>query len=412
MRRVINFFLIFLFSTTCFGQSKTLDDYLQHAIKNSPLIKDLNNQILSARLDSVRIRAGFKPQVTASSAGLYAPVIKGYGYSSAITNGQFLNGLITVSKAFVGKGYLNAQFAALGIQNDSLRNSINLSEQDLRRTIIGQYITAYGSLQQQRFNQEVVDLLSKEENLLKRLTRSNVYRQSDYLTFLVTLKQARLQLSQSRLQYKTDYATLNYLSGIADTTIFEIAKPELQRNVAVTDRSTSIFFKQYQLDSVRLANSRKLIDYSYRPRLSVFADGGYNSDLTAQYYRNFGTSIGFTVSMPLYDGGQRKLLYKKLLLEQETSKSYKAFFNNQYTQQINQLNQQINDYDKLVAEITDQLKYSESLIKVDTKLLQTGDLKIADLILAVNNYLSIKNLLTQNIISKLQLVNQLNYWSR
>ncbi len=412
MKYFFNLFLLFLTSATCLGQSKTLDDYLQQAVKNSPLLKDLHNQILSAQLDSVRIRAGFKPQVTASSAGMYAPVIKGYGYASAITNGQTLNGLITVSKAFIGKDYLNAQFAGLGIQRDSLRNSIKLSEQDLRRTIIAQYITAYGSLQQQHFNQEVVDLLSKEEDLLKRLTRSNVYRQSDYLTFLVTLKQAQLQLSQTRLQYKTDYATLNYLSGVADTAIFEITKPELQKTINTTDRSASIFFKQYQLDSIRLTNSRKLIDYSYRPKLSVFADGGYNSDLTSQYYKNFGTSVGFSVSMPLYDGGQRKLLYKKLSLEQETQRSYKAFFNNQYTQQINQLNQQISEYDKLIAEINDQFKYSESLIKVDTQLLQTGDLKIADLILAVNNYLTIKNLLTQNTVSRLQLINQLNYWSR
>ncbi|MFA6246797.1 MAG: TolC family protein [Mucilaginibacter sp.] len=412
MKYIINLFLLFLTSATCLGQTKTLDDYLQQAVKNSPLLKDLNNQILSAQLDSVRIKAGFRPQVTASSAGLYAPVIRGYGYASAITNGQTLNGLVTVSKAFIGKDYLNAQFAGLGLQRDSLRNSIKLSEQDLRRTIIGQYITAYGSLQQQRFNLEIVDLLSKEENLLKRLTRSNVYRQSDYLTFLVTLKQAQLQLSQTRLQYKTDYATLNYLSGVADTAIFEIAKPELQKTISTTDRNASIFFKQYQLDSIRLTNSRKLIDYSYRPKLSVFADGGYNSDLTAQYYKNFGTSVGFSVSMPLYDGGQRKLLYKKLSLEQETQRNYKAFFNNQYTQQINQLNQQIGEYDKLIAEINDQFKYSESLIKVDTQLLQTGDLKIADLILAVNNYLTIKNLLTQNTINRLQLINQLNYWSR
>jgi outer membrane protein TolC len=412
MKYIINLFLLFLTSATCLGQTKTLDDYLQQAVKNSPLLKDLNNQILSAQLDSVRIKAGFRPQVTASSTGMYAPVIRGYGYASAITNGQTLNGLVTVSKAFIGKDYLNAQFAGLGLQRDSLRNSIKLSEQDLRRTIIGQYITAYGSLQQQRFNQEIVDLLSKEENLLKSLTRSNVYRQSDYLTFLVTLKQAQLQLSQTRLQYKTDYATLNYLSGVADTAIFEIAKPELQKTISTTDRNASIFFKQYQLDSIRLTNSRKLIDYSYRPKLSVFADGGYNSDLTAQYYKNFGTSVGFSVSMPLYDGGQRKLLYKKLSLEQETQRNYKAFFNNQYTQQINQLNQQIGEYDKLIAEINDQFKYSESLIKVDTQLLQTGDLKIADLILAVNNYLTIKNLLTQNTINRLQLINQLNYWSR
>lgn len=411
MKHLLYLFAFLAIGSSCFGQTKTLDGYLQQALKNSPLIKDLNNQVLSAQIDSVRIRAGFKPQVSLNAGGLYAPVIKGYGYAPAITNEHSLNGLLTVSKTFIGKDYLGSQFAAIGLSQDSLRNSIKLSEQDLRRTIIGQYITAYGSLQQQQFNQEVVDLLKGEEDLLKKLTRNNVYRQTDYLAFLVTLKGAQLQLSQSKLQYKTDYATLNYLSGIADTTITGIAKPELQRAV-IYDRSNSIFFKQYQLDSLRLANSRKLIDYSYRPKLSAFADGGYNSDLTSQYYKNLGASVGFSLTMPIYDGGQKKLAYKKLALEQETQQVYKAFYFNQYRQQINQLNQQIDEYDKLITEINEQFKYAESLIKVNTQLMQTGDLKIADLILAINSYLSIKNQLAQNVISRLQLINQLNYWSR
>lgn len=411
MKHLLYLFAFLAIGSSCFGQTKTLDGYLQQALKNSPLIKDLNNQVLSAQIDSVRIRAGFKPQVSLNAGGLYAPVIKGYGYAPAITNEHSLNGLLTVSKTFIGKDYLGSQFAAIGLSQDSLRNSIKLSEQDLRRTIIGQYITAYGSLQQQQFNQEVVDLLKGEEDLLKKLTRSNVYRQTDYLAFLVTLKGAQLQLSQSKLQYKTDYATLNYLSGIADTSIVEITKPELQRAV-IYDRSNSIFFKQYQLDSLRLANSRKLIDYSYRPKLSAFADGGYNSDLTSQYYKNLGASVGFSLTMPIYDGGQKKLAYKKLALEQETQQVYKAFYFNQYRQQINQLNQQIDEYDKLINEINEQFKYAESLIKVNTQLMQTGDLKIADLILAINSYLSIKNQLAQNVISRLQLINQLNYWSR
>jgi outer membrane protein TolC len=411
MKYLSHTFLLLLFTSTCFSQSRNLDSFLQQALTNSPLIKDLNNQILSAQIDSVRIRAGFKPQLTASSGGLYAPTKNGYGYSPAITNGQSLNGLISVNKSFIGKSFLNTQFAGIGLQRDSLRNNVKLTEQDLRRSITGQYITAYGSLEQQRYSKEIVDLLSKEDSLLKALTRSNVYRQSDYLSFLVTLKQAQLQLSQARLQYQTDFAMLNYLSGVADTTISEIAAPELHPAYSINVHN-SIFFRQYQLDSLRLINSRRLIDYSYKPKIGVFADAGYNSDLMAQYYKNFGTSIGFTVSVPLYDGGLRKLAYRQLSIQQETQRNNKTFFNKQYAQQINQLNQQISTYDKLIIEIKDQFKYSESLIKVDTKLLQTGDLKIADLILALNNYLTIKSLLSQNVISRLQLINELNYWSR
>ncbi|MEZ2338563.1 TolC family protein [Mucilaginibacter sp. RCC_168] len=411
MKHLFVSLLCLMMSSFCFAQQKTLDNYLQIAVKNSPLLKDLNNQILSAQLDSVRIKAGLKPQVSVGSAGLYAPVIHGYGYSQAITNGQTLDALLSVNKSFISNGYLKAQYNGIGLQRDSLRNNIKLSEQDLRRTIAAQYIAAYGSLQQVKFNKEVVTLLSGEEDLLKKLTRNNVYHQSDYLTFLVTLKQAQLQLSQATLQYKTDFATLNYLTGVTDTTITELQKPELQRAITA-DKTNSIFFRQYALDSLRLLNTRKLTDYSYKPQIKAFADGGYNSDLTALYYKHFGTSVGFSLTVPIYDGGQRKLSYKKLSLEEESRKNYKSFFAQQYSQQIIQLNQQIDGYDTLIADINSQFKYSETLIKVDTQLLQTGDLRMADLILAINNYLTIRNLLTQNTISRLLLINQLNYWNR
>jgi outer membrane protein TolC len=397
----------FVFTT----QAQDLDYYLNTAKKSSPLLNDLKNQIASGKLDSLRLRAGYKPQVTASSTGTYAPVINGFGYESAITNGQTLNALVGVNQAIIGKNYLQAQLDALKLSKDSLGNTIKISEQDLKKTITAQYITAYGSLLQYNFNKEIVDLLTQEEDLLKKLTRSNVYRQSDYLTFLVTLKQQQLTLYQSRLQYKTDYTTLNYLSGIVDTAIVQLKDPNLQNTLAA-NRQSSIFFQQFKNDSIRLQNSRKLVDYSYKPKLNVFADGGYNTAFSYQPYKNFGTSVGFSLALPIYDGGLRKLQYKKLSLEEDTRQNYKAFFDVQYRQQIAQLKQQISDNAGLEQQIKDQFKYSESLIKVDTQLLETGDVRIADLIIAINNYLTVKNLLTQTNISKLQLLNQLNYWNK
>jgi outer membrane protein TolC len=178
------------------------------------------------------------------------------------------------------------------------------------------------------------------------------------------------------------------------------------------DISNSIFFSQYKLDSLKLVNSKTLVDFTYKPKINLLADGGYNSDFASQPYKNWGVSVGFSFSLPIYDGGQRKLQYRKLSLEEDTRRTYKAFFDVQYRQQIAQLNQQIDGNQKLLADIDEQMKFSESLIKVDTKLMQTGDLRIADLILAINNYLSIKNLKTQTNITNLQLINQLNYWNR
>jgi outer membrane protein TolC len=393
------------------AQTYTLDHYIEIAQTNSPLLKDLKNQISSARIDSMRLRAGLKAQVTASSAGLYSPVINGYGYSGAITNEHTLNALVGVNKQIIGKNYLSSQLAAIALQQDSLLNASQLSVQDLKKAVIGQYITAYGSLQQLKFSKEVVDLLLKEDTVFKKLTRSNVYKQGDYLAFLVTLKQQQIQLLQAHIQYKIDYATLNYISGITDTTMVELSEPKIQK-ATLPYAENSIFFRKFKLDSLRLSNSNALIDYSYKPKTNIFAEGGYNSDFMGQAYKNWGTAIGFGVTVPIYDGGQRKLLHKKIQLQEETRQYYKYFYSRQYKQQIDQLNQQIDETEKLFGQINEQIKYSETLIKVDTHLLQTGDLKIADMILAINNYLTIKNLLTQTTVNRLQLINQLNYWNK
>jgi outer membrane protein TolC len=401
-------FCVFICSASL-AQTYTLDHYLEVAKTNSPLLKDLRNQVSLSQLDSLRLRAGLQPQVNGSSAGLFSPVIHGFGYAGAITNVNTLNALLSVNKTIIGKQYLNSQLAAIGFQKDSIVNLSKISELDLNKAIATQYIAAYGSLQQLKFSRETVSLLTKEEELLKKLTRANVYRQSDYLTFLVTLKQQELQLLQAKIQYKNDFATLNYLSGIADTSMVILSEPVLTKTFT-PQIAQSVFFKRYEIDSLRFLNGRKLIDFSYQPKLNVFADGGFNSDFSGEAYKNFGTSFGLTV--PIYDGGQRKLQYRKLSLEQETSRNYRTFFNAQYQQQIAQLNQQISESENLTKQINEQIKYTESLIKVDTELLQTGDLKIADLILAINNYLTVKNLLTQTTISRLQLINQLNYWNR
>jgi outer membrane protein TolC len=404
--------IIFTFTYTATqAQTYTLDHYLELAQNNSPLLKDLRNQVATNQLDSLRIRAGYKPQVNATSAGLYAPVVGGYGYAAAITNEHTLNALMGINQSLDSKKNIAAQVNAITLLSQSVNNSAKISEQDLKKAVTAQYITAYGSLQQLKFNQEIVTLLNQEEDLLKQLTRTNVYHQSDYLTFLVTLKQQQLALLQSRMQYKNDYATLNYLTGIADTSYMELQAPGLQKTIK-TDIGNSIFFGQYKLDSLKLVNSRTLVDFAYKPKINLLADGGYNSDFASQPYKNWGLSVGFSFTLPIYDGGQRKLQYRKLSLEEDTRRTYKAFFDVQYRQQIAQLNQQIEGNESLLRQIDEQMKFSESLIKVDTKLMQTGDLRIADLVLAINNYLSIKNLKTQTNITNLQLINQLNYWNR
>ncbi len=72
-----------ILSLFAIGQQKNLDYFIQQGLDNSPLLKDYQNQVQINRVDSQRIRATYKPQVTGTSNNAYAPVIKGYGYDGA-----------------------------------------------------------------------------------------------------------------------------------------------------------------------------------------------------------------------------------------------------------------------------------------------------------------------------------------
>jgi outer membrane protein TolC len=407
---IISFFLLLLIHTVS-AQKKTLDYFINQALNNSPLLQDYQNQMLSNAIDSEKILATYKPQVAGTSYNMYAPVVKGYGYDNAVTNGAAVTALVGVNKKFVGKKNLQNQFEGINILNRGIENTAKISVQDLKRTLIAQYITTYGDLQQLNLSKEISALLSKEDTVLKKLTGSNVYRQADYLTFLVTLQQQELTVKQTAIQFQNDYATLNYLSGIVDTAAADLEAPDININ-ALPQPENSVFFHQYTLDSLKLRNDRANLDFSYKPTFNAFADAGYNSSLAYVPYKNFGTSFGVSLNIPIYDGKQRKLQYQKLDISEKTRQHYKEFFTRQYSQQVLQLMQQLKGTQELIDQINHQIKYSEGLIQVNAKLLVTGDVRIADLVIALNNYLNAKNLLTQNTVSRLQIINQINYWNK
>ncbi len=407
---VMSFLAVLSVKTMAQAPAKNLDFFLKQAQLSSPVLKDFENQKRSAAIDSLIVRATGGPQLTGTGAGMYAPIIKGYGYDGVITNGQALEALLNVNYELLNKKRLNNQLEGIKIQSDSIKYASQLSLYDLKRSIVDQYITAYASQEQVNFSYEVVSLLQKEEQLFKTLTRSNIYKQSEYLTFLVTLQQQQLAMKQAEIQFKNDYATLNYLAGIADTTQIKLAEPQLE--TAIFKQESMFFTKRFELDSLKNINLKNGIDLNYKPKLGVYVNGGYSSSLSFQPYRNFGSSVGFTFSVPIYDGHQKKMQYDKLKLSSNTIANYKNFFVRQQGQQLNLIKQQIVQTDALFGKIKEQIRFSKGLIDVDSKLLHTGDLKVVDFVIAINNYMSAQNLLRQTTINRLKLINQYNYWNK
>ena len=398
-------------SIFCFGQSRTLNEYIQLAKDNSPVLKGFQNQILSNRIDSQILRATTKTQVNFISTDLYAPVIGGWGYDEVITNLAQVSALVQASKNFLSKGNLAAQYRQIALQSQALRDSMQLSVKDLVRTITEQYITAYGDQLTMDYSRELYDLLKREEEALKKLAESSVIKQTEFLAFDITLQQQELTYLQAEIQYNADYLTLNYLAGIVDTTIGRVEEPRLEDSLP-HDFYSSAFYHRYVTDSLRIVNERRLIDYSYKPAIGVFTDGGFNSSLHTTPYKNIGFSVGASVKIPLYDGHQKKLKYQKLDIQERTRLINKDFFIRQYTQQVAQLYIQLHATELLFDKIRQQVNYTKTLIVAYEKLLETSDVRILDFVTAITNYLNAQNSFRQNLISRLKIMNQINYWNR
>jgi outer membrane protein TolC len=405
-------FILFLLplSFTSFSQKYNLDYFLQNSKQNSPGLKEFQNQILSLQIDSQLLKASLGPQVNFLSTNSYAPIINGWGYDEAITNRANLSGLIQASRNYLSRGQIIAQYRTIALQRRSLLDTLALSQQDLARTITEQYITAYGDLLAMDFNREVYDLMQKEEDALKKLTQANVYKQTDYLTFYVTMQQQELTWLQAQIQYNNDFLTLNYLSGLVDTTLERIEKPALTDSLR-SDFYNTVFYSRFITDSLRLANEKELVNYEYKPRIGAYTDAGYNSSLQITPYKNFGVSAGVSVTIPIYDGRQKQMKLSRVDIQERTRQSNREFYVNQHNMQLLQLRQQLLSIDQMVEKINKQIGYAHTLITANGKLLQTGDITMKDYVTAINNYLQAQNLLTQNNINRLKILNQVNYWN-
>jgi len=406
-------FLLSLFFILCCkinAQSKnTLSYFLEVAKTNSPVLNDLNNQVMSNRIDSLKLKTTYGFIVTGEVNAGYSPNIKGWGYDSALTNGQSLFAGVRVAKEFISRNNLNTKLAGINASIAQVLAQKYISLQTLNKQITDQYIATYASQQQYNLSKEIIHLLNQEDIVLKKLTQAAVFKQTDYLTFKVTLQQNELTLEQQKADWQNNYSLLKYLSGIVDDTFEPVEKPSFTETLNQTSFDESIYAKAFQADSLKLKNDAKIIEYNYKPKITAFSDSGYQSSFALTPYKNFGMSVGVGVTIPIYDGHQKKMLLQQNQLSLDTRKKYLEQTQRQYQQQILQVNNQMEQYDKMINKANEQITYAKTLVEANTKQLPTGDVRMVDFILSINNLLSLKGNIIQYNTTLFNLKNQLQY---
>ncbi len=400
------FAICFLFiSGMAVGQN--LDFFIQQGLQNSPLLKDFQNQMSNSTLDSLLTQADQKPHVDGSAQFLFQPYTEHLGYDNAITNGGNYSALVSVSQVIFNRAVLKAKYRDVNLQKQSVANSYKITAHDLRKIITSSYLTAFADFYEMEFSNSFLKVMTQQKEILKELAEKGVYKQTDYLAFLLEIQNQELQVLQLSNQYNKDLHALRQVCGIHDTQKYVLVYPLLTKMNAVNLNNT-LQMNQFRLDSLKIQNQKDLVDTKYHPTLSWFADVGFlSSDMAL--YKYPGCSVGLNLNLHLYDGNQRRLNSQKAGLLENTRSYYVETYKKQYQEQLDQLNEILTANVVLEEQLKKQQSTANELLEMLKMQLNMGNISILDLINALKNYLSVNHNLHQLQINSLQAMNEYNY---
>jgi hypothetical protein len=408
IRRFIFFFIVSGLSLAGISQSRDLNYYLREGLQNSPLINDLKNQLQSASLDSIIIEARRKPQVEGRSQLLYSPYNDHFGYDEVITDGGNYQAVAYVSQdLFVSKKAGN-KYQALNYEKQGLNLSVKLSSAELMKTITDLYIQSYSVYSDLLFNVSFLDLMKNENQVVSRFVENGIYSQADYLSLLVETGGQEVIITQLRNLYRKNIMSLNELCGIVDTSQIMLQMPviEPQGTARISDY---LILRQYSLDSLRIINEKEALSLRYKPSVNWFADAGILTSNPFNFYRHAGASAGVSLTVPIYDGHQKKTEEDKLSLKEDSRSRYFNSTKKEYDQIYLRLNSELEGIKQVKAGLEKQLALSDQLVKSLRVQLENGIIKMQDYIAAIKNYRNISRYIILSDIDILRVKNEINY---
>ncbi|TSA38147.1 MAG: TolC family protein [Porphyromonadaceae bacterium] len=396
---------------SAFTQVITLESYIEQGLIHSPVLKDLNNQMYSNSVDSLLIKAGQRPQVSFNGSLYYAPVIGGIGYSEALTDISHISSVVYASQQIFNQKTIDARYSQIGIQNQALRVSSKITEKDLKKAITLQYLSACSISNEIAFNRDLLSSSVDEELILRQLVEKGLYKQVDYLSFMVELKGQELMLNDLQLQYQKELSALHVLCGLPGKADEQLVLPDIRLNSPIS-AANSPFFSRFVLDSLKIENEKVLIDRNYKPAISWFSDAGLLNNFPRDIGKNFGISMGLSLSVPIYDGHQRSLNHEKLKIAEDTRKNYAGYFQRQFSQQLQQLYLELQKTQEIIPRVNQQAGFAEPVVNQEKNLVNAGIVSMTDYVAALRNYITVKRSVNQYQLRILQIITEINYWNQ
>jgi outer membrane protein TolC len=401
---------------------RSLEYFIQKAAENSPTLKEYQNLRSINKVQGDLNRAQNSAfQISLTGDYLFAPYFNNpgglvttdpspdaTGYDINLTDGGLYSAKINLERNVLNGGITGVLDRQIRIQDDQYQHAFSLERHSLEKQVIDQYLNA---LQLQRLallSEETVAVLRDQTLVSAGLAAGGSSSLRDYLLLKIEYKNQSILLDDARQQYRSGLLQLCALCGIADTSVTAIDPVALK---TVAPSGPSHFTDRYALDSLAAVTEQALFETKYHPQLKMFLNTGLDAVELARIERRFGMSAGLNLSLPLFDGHQKRLTREQKRFALNTIRESRRYLEAAVSLQRMNYQKRIKSLKKNIAGLTEQIEDYRKLLDLASMQLRQGGLSAIDYLTLVKNYVDLrKNAISLEINLQLE-TNNYNYWN-
>jgi outer membrane protein TolC len=407
---IFSLILLFFETRESPAQNTNLEEYLFAAEKNNAKLKEQFNILKISNCEENIIEAQYKKTTVNFSADImHAPVISGIGYDEAITNKALYSAqIIAVQPLFTGKKIKAENSEQENIRKSSENLSAKISA-ELQRDVSLKYIQCVYDRQILDIQPEIISNLQFLIQTYRLLSKQGLAKETDVkLTEIETASQFLLQ-KQYKTGLQSDFAELNRICGISDTTMKNLSNVEIKISEQKRNFEETVFSKNYSADSTADKIQQMIFESKYNPTVNLYGSAGLNAVDLSGIQKRFGFYAGINLSIPIYDGSQKKYNSVQTDLKIESLKNFEETEKSQWRSAVNSLKNQILSFEDQIKMCENKiLKYNE-LSELYKAELKTGQISAVDYIKSIHDTISTKTELLLLRKSKSEAIIELNY---
>jgi len=425
MIKLILYITIFISSQFLMAQNN-LNYYISSAKKNSPLINDNTNQSKANQFEAERLKAFYtKPQLSITANYIFSPIInldnnktkfeansagaENYlGYDFAAANGGQYQALLNITQPLFNTQKLKVATDQVNVVSQINQNNIKITSHDLEKFVTDQYIICLQDSKQMSYSSSMLEILSEQKMIIKKLVESSIYKQSDLTLLNIEYNNFLLQYTTYTATYKRDLMDMNILCGINDTSFVTLSPI----NLSISESSgASLYNEKFRLDSLNLVASKNIFELKYRPQINLIGNTGLNAVYAPTIPNRFGVNAGFSFTYTLLDGKQRNINRNKTDVLLKSVTFYKDNFSTQNSVRKIKILNELQTYSERIRISNQLLTDYQTLLSQYKKEILIGQLSIINYVAILKNMAITQRDNAIIITQKEALINMYNYWN-